>query len=46
MSSVQGEPNVVQPGSQQQCLRPLLWAGHLPPQQISDMSALDTVNKW
>lgn len=41
MFSVQGEPDVLQPGPQQQRLRALLRAGHPLTQQISNVSALD-----
>lgn len=41
LQRLQGESSVVQPSSQQQRLRPLLRAGSLPAQQISDVSALD-----
>lgn len=43
--SVQGEPDVLQPGSQQQCLRPLLRAGHPFTQQIPDVSALGAIEE-
>lgn len=40
--SLQGQPHVVQPGAQQQRLRPLLRDGQLFTRKVPDVSAVET----